>query len=116
MSVRKRVVSREDGLISSGSCSVKILRGQVAARQKNLRTESSKRMGCPVQGRSRGFLRYELWTVDDGVDHTGQSEVGRVEVTRTSNPSAVSLIAVMSRPSGSGNKGVVGIYATSHQL
>lgn len=46
---------------------------------------------------------------EEGVAQSGQSEVDRYEVTRTSTSSAVSLIEVISKPSGSGNSGVAGI-------
>src|SRR5436305_10467124 len=46
---------------------------------------------------------------DEGVEHCGQGELERCEVTRTRTSSAVSLTAVISRPSGKGNKGDEGI-------
>src|SRR5579859_335448 len=47
----------------------------------------------------------------EGVEHSGQQEVWRSEVTRTSTSAGVSLTDVISRPSGNGNKGEVGIYS-----
>ena len=52
---RKRVVSRDEGSISSGSRSVKTFRGHDATRQKNFFTESSKRSVCPALGSSSGL-------------------------------------------------------------
>src|SRR5205085_11289975 len=46
---------------------------------------------------------------DEGVEHCGQGELERCEVTRTRTSSAVSLTEVISRPSGKGNKGDEGI-------
>src|SRR5712692_2471501 len=46
---------------------------------------------------------------DEGVEHCGQGDVARCEVTRTSTSSGVSLTEVISRPSGKGNKGDEGI-------
>lgn len=46
---------------------------------------------------------------EEGAPQSGQRDVGRCEVTRTSTSSFVSLIEVISRPSGSGNSGVAGI-------
>jgi hypothetical protein len=46
---------------------------------------------------------------DEGVEHCGQGELSRCEVTYTSTSSAVWLTAVISRPSGKGNKGDEGI-------
>jgi hypothetical protein len=54
---RKRVVSREAGLISSGRRSVNTLRGQAGLRQKNFRTIRRSRIGRPAQGRSAGLRR-----------------------------------------------------------
>src|SRR6266480_3536648 len=54
---RKRLVKREETSSQSGSLSTKILREQVALRQKNFFTVSNRRRGRPAQGRSRGFLR-----------------------------------------------------------
>ena len=42
---------------------------------------------------------------DEGVEHCGQGDVARYEVTRTSTSSLVSLTAVISSPSGNGNNG-----------
>jgi len=42
---------------------------------------------------------------DEDIEHCGQSDLERCEVTCTSTPSAVSLTEVISRPSGKGNKG-----------
>ena len=47
---------------------------------------------------------------DEGVAHCGQGELERCEVTYTSSSSAVSLIKVISSPSGKGKKGVIGIW------
>jgi hypothetical protein len=47
---------------------------------------------------------------EEGVAHCGQGELERCEVTWMSSSSAVSLIAVISSPSGKGNRGVVGIW------
>jgi hypothetical protein len=41
---------------------------------------------------------------DEGIEHCGQADVARDEVTRTSTSSGVSLTEVISRPSGKGNK------------
>jgi hypothetical protein len=41
---------------------------------------------------------------DEGVEHFGQDERERYEVTCTSTSSGVSLTEVISRPSGKGNK------------
>src|SRR5438270_3750411 len=46
---------------------------------------------------------------DEGVEHCGQEELERCEVTRTRTSSAVSRTSVISRPSGKGNKGDEGI-------
>jgi hypothetical protein len=46
---------------------------------------------------------------DEGIAHCGQGELERCEVTLTSSSSGVSLIEVISSPSGKGNSGVVGI-------
>src|SRR5450755_2385720 len=46
---------------------------------------------------------------DDDVEQSGQSELMRFEVTRMCNSSSVTLMDVMSSPSGNGSKGVVGI-------
>ncbi len=46
---------------------------------------------------------------DEGVEHCGQGDVARCEVTRTSTSSGVSLTEVISRPSGKGNNGDEGI-------
>jgi len=46
---------------------------------------------------------------DEGIEHCGQGELERCEVTHTSSSSGVSLIEVISSPSGKGNSGVVGI-------
>jgi len=46
---------------------------------------------------------------EEGIAHCGQGELARYEVTRTSSSSGVSLIEVISSPSGKGNRGVVGI-------
>jgi hypothetical protein len=46
---------------------------------------------------------------EKGVEQRGQHDVLRADVTRTMTSSAASLIAVVSRPSGNGNSGVVGI-------
>jgi len=55
---------------------------------------------------------------DEGIAHCGQGELVRCEVTRTSSSSGVSLIEVISNPSGKGNSGVVGIpcYLLHHFL
>jgi len=42
---------------------------------------------------------------DEGVEHCGQGELERCEVTCTSTSSGVSLTEVISRPSGKGNNG-----------
>ncbi len=46
---------------------------------------------------------------EDGVPQSGHGEIGRCEVTRTSTSPGISLMEVISRPSGKGNKGVVNI-------
>jgi hypothetical protein len=46
---------------------------------------------------------------DEGVEHCGQGDLERCEVTRTSTSSGVSLTEVISRPSGKGNNGDEGI-------
>jgi hypothetical protein len=46
---------------------------------------------------------------DEGLEQRGQGELERYEVTCTSTSSGVSLTEVISRPSGKGNKGDVGI-------
>ena len=46
---------------------------------------------------------------DEGVEHCGQGELERCELTRTRTSSAVWLTEVISRPSGKGNKGDEGI-------
>ena len=55
--VRNRLVKREEASMKSGSRSVKTLREQLGLRQKNLRTVNTKRMGRPMQGRSRGWRK-----------------------------------------------------------
>jgi hypothetical protein len=50
-----------------------------------------------------------LWIAEEGVEQSGQSELGRCEVTEMSSSSGVSLMEVSSNPSGKGNRGVVGI-------
>jgi hypothetical protein len=42
---------------------------------------------------------------DEGIEHCGQDELERYEVTRTRTSSGVSLTVVISRPSGNGNNG-----------
>jgi len=49
---KSRAVTRAHGATKGVRRSAKILRGQVGASQKNFRTVSRKRTGCPVQGRS----------------------------------------------------------------
>jgi len=51
----------------------------------------------------------------EGVAQQGHFDVGLCEVTRTDTSSAVSLMEVISSPSGRGKSGVVGILATSSQ-
>src|SRR6266487_843936 len=46
---------------------------------------------------------------DEGVEQRGQSELERCELTHRSNSSDLSLIEVISSPSGKGNSGVVSI-------
>jgi hypothetical protein len=46
---------------------------------------------------------------DEGSAHCGQDELERCEVTPMTSSSAVSLIEVISSPSGKGNSGVFGI-------
>ena len=46
---------------------------------------------------------------DEDIEHCGQGELERCEVTHTSSSAGVSLIEVISSPSGKGNSGVVGI-------
>jgi hypothetical protein len=46
---------------------------------------------------------------DEGIEHCGQGDVARYEVTCTNTSSDVSLTAVISRPSGKGNKDDEGI-------
>src|SRR5215472_7322075 len=55
--VRNRVVRREQGSRRSGIRSVNTLRGQLATRQKNFLTVSTRRSGRPRQGRSAGLRR-----------------------------------------------------------
>ena len=95
--------------MKSASRSVKTLREQVGLRQKNFRTVNTNRMGRPAQGKSLGCLRYELWMADEGIEQRGQGELERYDVTCTSTSSGVSLTAVISRPSGKGNKSDEGI-------
>jgi hypothetical protein len=45
----------------------------------------------------------------DGVEQQGQEELTRLEFTRTCNSGPVELMEVISKPSGNGSKGVVGI-------
>jgi hypothetical protein len=54
--------------------------------------------------------------LDEGVEHCGQGELERCEITCTSSSSDVSLIEVISSPSGKGKSGVVGIscYLLQH--
>ena len=47
---------------------------------------------------------------DEGVEQRGQGDEARYELTCTSTSSGVSLTAVISRPSGKGNKGEEDIY------
>ena len=47
--------------------------------------------------------------VDEGVEHCGQGDVTRCEMTHMSSSSDVSLIEIISSPSGKGKSGVVGI-------
>jgi len=46
---------------------------------------------------------------EEGITHCGQGKLERYELTAMSSSSAVSLIEVISSPSGRGNGGVFGI-------
>jgi len=46
---------------------------------------------------------------DEDIEHCGQGELERCEVTHTSSSSAVSLTEIISNPSGRAKNGVVGI-------
>jgi hypothetical protein len=47
--------------------------------------------------------------LEEGTPQSGHGEVDRCEVTRTTTSSDASLSEVISRPSGKGNSGVIGI-------
>jgi hypothetical protein len=53
---------------------------------------------------------------DEGVEHCGQGELERCEITHTSTSSGVWLTAVISRPSGKGNKSDAGINLLDDEM